>query len=33
VALTYEGHVHNRVAAECFETLSSDATLTFCRFT
>ena len=33
VALTYEGHVHHGIAAEWFETLSSDATLTFCRFT
>jgi len=33
VALTYEGHVHHGIAAEWFEALSSDATLTFCRFT
>jgi toxin-antitoxin system PIN domain toxin len=33
VALTYEGHVHHRIAAEWFETLSPDATLTVCRFT
>jgi uncharacterized protein len=33
VALTYEGHVHHEIAAEWFATLSSGATLTFCRFT
>jgi toxin-antitoxin system PIN domain toxin len=33
VALTYEAHVHHGIAAEWFETLSSEATLAFCRFT
>jgi toxin-antitoxin system PIN domain toxin len=33
VALTYEGHVHHAIAAAWFGTLSSEATLTFCRLT
>ena len=33
VALTYEGHTHHSNAGEWFATLSTDATLAFCRFT
>jgi len=33
VALTYEGHVHHRIAAEWFRTLPAEVSLVFCRFT
>ena len=33
VALTYEGHVHHRIAAKWFATLKPDVDLVFCRLT
>lgn len=33
VALTYEGHVHHRIAATWFATLKPDLRLVFCRLT
>jgi uncharacterized protein len=33
VALTYEGHVHHRLAATWFATLKPDVDLLFCRLT
>ncbi|HEX5481114.1 MAG TPA: hypothetical protein VFZ08_00645, partial [Terriglobia bacterium] len=33
VALTYEGHVHFRVAKDWFESLEPEARLFFCRLT
>ena len=33
VSLSYDGHVHHRIAAAWFESLSPDARLFFCRFT
>jgi toxin-antitoxin system PIN domain toxin len=33
VALTYEGHVHHRIAATWFATVVTDASLLFCRLT
>ena len=33
IALTYDGHVHHRVAAQWFESLGTSARLFFCRVT
>jgi uncharacterized protein len=33
VALTWEGHIHHRVAREWFEALDAAASIAFCRFT
>jgi uncharacterized protein len=33
VALTYEGHVHHRIAAAWFATVKPDMSLVFCRLT